>query len=107
MHKFASLALAAAAIAAAPAAAQSESESYMLFVPYGDLNLATSEGSKALEGRVKATANRVCGPTLAPGLAEARRVASCRSGILSAARPQVERALAERSGSSITIRAVR
>lgn len=107
MSKIASLALAAVAIAAAPAAAQPESGSYMVFIPYGDLNLASSDGSKAFEGRMKATANRICGPALAPGLTEARRVASCRSNILSAARPQIERALAGRSGSGIAIRATR
>lgn len=99
---------AASAFAAAPASAQQPVQGeYLVFVPYGDLDLASAGGTETLDRRLKAAANKVCGVTQAPGLVEHFAVRSCRADVLNAARPQVSKAMASREtgrGAQIAVR---
>ena len=106
MKKFVTLAVAAIAVfAALPAQAQTQAaeESFVAFVPYGDLNLASAAGARTLENRIEAAADRICGFTQAPGLAEALRVQSCRDDVLNSARPQVGRAVAMKDDGRVAL----
>ena len=94
---------AAAAFAASPAGAHtieiSDDGQYRISVPYGDLNLATPAGARALEGRLKAAARSVCGAPTAQGFVEARAVGKCRRDIMTVAGPQMTLALNRGKGS--------
>jgi UrcA family protein len=108
ISKFVSVAiLSAAAVAAVgPARAAPGPSDYLMFVPYGDLNLASEEGSKTLERRMKAAAHQVCGSAQAPGLVEIEAVGDCRDRVFAAARPKMELALAGgQKGGSIVMAA--
>lgn len=95
ISKFVSVAiLSAAAVAAVGPARAAPPAEYLMFVPYGDLNLASDAGSKTLERRMKAAAHQLCGSTQAPGLAELESVNACRDRVFAAARPKMELALA-------------
>lgn len=93
----------AAAFAASPAGAHtikiSDDGRYRISVPYGDLNLATPAGARALEGRLKAAARSLCGAPTAQGFAEARAVGDCRRNVMDVARPQMTLALNRGKGS--------
>ena len=109
MKIIATLAVAVSAFAALPASAQpaAEPDAYVVFVPYGDLNLASAAGAATLEARIKAVANRVCGVEQAPGLAETDRVQDCRANVLDSARPQISQALAMGGTGSVALAASR
>ena len=99
------LVLAAAAFAAVPAFAQ-EAPITML-VPYGDLNLASADGSATLQARVKSAARKICGVAQAPGLAEIIAVQTCRASVLESARPQMTAALSRGGSGSVVVAASR
>ena len=63
-------------------------------VRYGDLNLATPEGAKALGSRVRGAVLQMCGPERSVPLVEHRVIRNCRMTAFDSARPQVERLLA-------------
>jgi UrcA family protein len=96
--------LAAAALAAVPAFAQ---EPMSIAVPYGDLNLASSDGSALLKARVKAAARRICGIEQAPGLAEHLPIRTCRAEVFASAKPQMLAALNGQGSGSVVVAASR
>jgi UrcA family protein len=85
-----SAALAAAALIAAPAAAAPEGSTYLVFVPHGDLDLATPAGERTLERRLDAAARSVCetGSTLREKIA----AQSCRAAFARAGQPRISEA---------------
>jgi UrcA family protein len=99
------LVLAAAAFAAVPAFAQDAKTS--ILVPFGDLNLASAEGSAALDARVKAASRKICGVAQAPGLTEMLALQSCRASVLESARPQMTAALSRGGSGSVIVAASR
>lgn len=112
MKKLVTLIVAAMAISSSPAGAQSvqisEDGQYRVAIPYGDLNLASKAGARTLNGRIKAAANVVCGTGQHPiDLIGAREVQSCRSTLMTVARPQVELALRDRGSGSIALASAR
>jgi UrcA family protein len=52
---------AAAVVVSTPVAAQNVTETNSVHVNYADLDITHAEGAKALLGRIKAAAGRVCG----------------------------------------------
>lgn len=81
---FVSAALAAAALfSATPAAAAAEGDTFLVFIPYGDLDLATEAGEQELQRRLDAAARATCetGSTLREKIsAKACRVTFARAG---------------------------
>lgn len=106
MKTLVTLAAAAVAFSAIPCQAQSPADGTVL-VPYGDLNLASASGAAALERRIKAAANRICGTEQAPGLAETLSVQGCRDDVFESARPQISKALAMNGSGSVSLAASR
>lgn len=83
MKKF--FALLAALAAAAPAIAQEQAETFTASVQQDDLNLASAAGIATFRGRVKALADRSCGPVPVAPLREAAPVAACRAQLFRSA----------------------
>ena len=109
MKKLITLAVAAALLPAIPALAQPEADAdtYVVSVPYGDLNLASAAGARTLDNRLKAVAKRLCGVEQAPGLVEMTRVHGCREDVLGSAQSQISQALAMRGTGSVSLAASR
>ena len=102
---FASAALAVSLLGIAPAQAQSADNIVRTAnVTYGDLNLQTESGLATLRGRVKAAANRVCGPISVEPLAEKLDRAKCRAQVISESEARVKLAAAP---SQVRLAAVR
>lgn len=77
---FAACLLGAATGAAAAATAAGDSAQVRTTrVAYGDLNLATAEGSRALYARIESAARQVCGPYDARNLAEVAAARACQA----------------------------
>lgn len=68
-----------AAAAATAAAAGDSAQVRTTRVAYGDLNLATAEGSRALYARIESAARQVCGPYDARNLAEVAAARACQA----------------------------
>ena len=81
-------ALTLSAIVAAPAIA-APAEPVSAVVSYADLNLANAVGVAALERRIKATANRICGNADPLDLVASMQVRTCRKAALASTRTQV------------------
>lgn len=102
---FKTLVLAAAAFAAVPALAQEAPVS--ISVGYGDLNLASAQGTAMFKARVKSAARSICGVEQAPGLAESIAVKTCRADVMASAEPQMLAARGGTGSGSVVIAASR
>ena len=101
-----SAALAAAILAAAPAVAaprEMQSPAYLVFVPTGDLDLASRADQHKLERRLRKAAREVCGDQSAPGVNEWRLVRNCRASFAAAAHPREEQSFAGRSARPVAV----
>ena len=95
MSKLLSLALAAVAafamVSTSTPVFAGEPATQSIAVTYGDLNLATAEGIKALKGRVRDAAREVCGPAIVGQ--NYRESFACQSAAMADAAPQVARVI--------------
>jgi UrcA family protein len=94
----------AASIGIAQAAAAQERSVVSERVFYGDLNLSTSAGARAILGRLRTTVGRLCAPTASPLLRQRYRpadVARCQASAMRRAVADLEAPLvtAEYEGS--------
>jgi UrcA family protein len=77
-------------------------------VPYGDLNLRSAAGRRALAGRVEAAARQLCQPGLIAPLKERADRRACFEAAVASAQTQIAQAAAPRpDGSRAVIVAVR
>ena len=79
------------AFSAAPAFAE---DAPSVIVSYKDLNLAAPEGRRALETRIAAAVETVCGRTDRASVRQGRASAECRELTAAAARAKAERVIA-------------
>lgn len=99
----AALGVSSAAIAATPTA-----DGLSVAVHYGDLDLTTDAGTRALQARIARAARTVCGSADQRDLPEVGAVQQCRHVALDSAAPQVEVAIAQaRSGKAYASNDVR
>lgn len=101
----AALAAAAALFSAAPAAAAAEADTFLVFIPFGDLDLTTEAGERALESRLEAAARQTC----AAGSTLRERIAAraCHVQFERAAQPKVEQAWARHEARQAVVLASR
>lgn len=94
---------AAIAVLGVAAPALAEPVTYTTQVTYGDLNLQSAKGAKALETRVARAATKVCGAPDTPSVKDIQEVATCRTIALEDARPAMELALDKARKGSVEI----
>jgi UrcA family protein len=97
----ASIALVSLAIPGAAYAEPLGAQTVTEVVEYGDLNLASPAGMKTLKSRVKAAADRVCGPFHSDRAASALAQVQCEKAALASADRQV--ASLNRYGAGIAV----
>ena len=76
-------------------------------VPYGDLNLASEAGIKALDRRLDRAVERVCGDSQVRTLALQRRIEQCRADTWQSIRDERQFAIAKSTGQHDAQRAER
>jgi len=92
------LAAAIAATLAAPAlASQPGYEQGQITVKTADLDLATSDGQRALNRRLEVAVNRLCGTPVMFSRDELAALDACRADALTAAAPQIDAARARQA----------
>jgi UrcA family protein len=72
-------------------------------VSYADLNLATSKGTRVLQGRIKVAAAEVCGSAHPAELAVVKANRQCIDGAVAQAKPAFDQAVAAASRGSVTV----